>query len=118
MMELADDLHRGRQIHPATYHPRTLKNELERDGRRRRLPARNCLEFAIMLARGLELLHQGGYTHRDVRPSNIIFVRNVPKLADIDLLAGHDPRLTSYIPRYYAAPEGAHLSPGRHFQFR
>jgi serine/threonine protein kinase len=43
-----------------------------------------------------------------VRPSNIIFVNDVPKLADIDLLAGHDPGLTSYIPKDYAAPEGSH----------
>jgi len=117
IMELADDLELGRRIDPATYYPRTLKNELERTGQRRRLPARNCLDIAIMLARGLELLHQAGFTHRDVRPSNIIFVRDVPKLADIDLLAGHDPGLTSYIPRYYAAPEGSHSPQADIFSF-
>jgi serine/threonine protein kinase len=108
MMELADDMVSGQAIDSATYKPRTLKNELERSGPRTRLPARECTAIAIALARGLQVLHESGFTHRDLRPSNIIFVNNVPKLADIDLLAGHDPTLTSYIPRDYAAPEGSH----------
>ena len=108
MMELADDIEFGRRIDPNIYKPRTLKNELERNGERRRLPVAKCIAIAIMLARGLQILHEGGFTHRDVRPSNIIFVNDVPKLADIDLLAGHDPALASYIPKHYAAPEGAH----------
>src|SRR6185503_215769 len=107
MMELADDIESGRKIDPANYRPRTLKNELERRGHRRRLPVAECLEIAVLLARGLQILHESGFTHRDVRPSNIIFVNNVPKLADIDLLADNDQTLTSYIPRSYAAPEGA-----------
>ena len=53
---------------------------------------------------------KAGFTHRNVRPSNIIFVNDVPKLADIDLLAGNDAALASYIPRNYAAPEGSHSS--------
>jgi serine/threonine protein kinase len=117
MMELADDIESGRQIDPVAYKPKTLKNELERCGHRRRLPAKRCLEIATMLCRGLDLLHQGGFTHRDVRPSNIIFVNDIPKLADIDLLAGHDPALTSYIPRDYAAPEGSHSSRADIFSF-
>ena len=108
MMELADDVKFGRRIDPANYRPRTLKNELERQGNRQRLPAGVCIELAIALASGLRLLHEAGFTHRDVRPSNIIFVDDVPKLADIDLLAEHDAALASYIPKQYAAPEGGH----------
>lgn len=108
MMELADDLESGRRIDPHVYRPRTLKNEMERFAHRRRLPAMKCVDIAIGLARGLQILHEAGFTHRDVRPANIIFVNDVPKLADIDLLAGHDAALTSYIPREYAAPEGSH----------
>ena len=117
MMELADDIEAGRNINPAVYRPKTLKNELESGGQRQRLPARKCVEIAILLARGLQILHEGGFTHRDVRPSNIIFVNDVPKLADIDLLAGHDPALTSYIPKYYAAPEGSHSTQADMFSF-
>lgn len=109
MMELADDME-SRQVNPDVYKPRTLKNELERRGQRQRLPAMKCIDIAIGLARGLQVLHDGGFAHRDVRPSNIIFVNDIPKLADIDLLAGHDTALTSYIPKYYAAPEGSHAS--------
>ena len=108
MMELADDIESGCNINAQAYKPRTLKNELERSGRRRRLPAKQCIDTAIVLARGLQVLHQSGFTHRDVRPSNIIFVDGVPKLADIDLLAGNDAALPSYIPKDYAAPEGCH----------
>src|SRR5205823_903770 len=77
---------------------------------RQRLPARKCVEIAIMLLRGLQILHESGFTHRDVRPANIIFVNGLPKLADIDLLAGNDAAVTSYIPRSYAPPEGSHSS--------
>ena len=117
MMELADDMESGRRINPRVYRPRTLKNELERFGHRRRLPARKCIDIARGLARGLQILHEAGFTHRDVRPSNIIFVNDVPKLADFDLLAGHDAALTSYIPRTYAAPEGSHSSQADIFSF-
>jgi serine/threonine protein kinase len=110
MMELADDMESRRQFDPGVYKPRTLKNELERHGSRQRLSAVKCIDIAIGLARGLRLLHDGGFAHRDVRPSNIIFVNDLPKLADIDLLAGHDTVLTSYIPKHYAAPEGSHSS--------
>jgi serine/threonine protein kinase len=108
MMELADDIESGRNVDAHSYKPRTLKNELERSGLRLRLPAKQCIDIAIVLARGLQVLHQSGFTHRDVRPSNIIFVDGVPKLADIDLLAGNDSALPSYIPKDYAAPEGCH----------
>jgi serine/threonine protein kinase len=110
MMELADDIESGQKIDPRVYRPKTLKHQLERWGERRAMPARECVGTGVMLARGLQVLHAAGFAHRDVRPSNIIFVNNVPKLADIDLLAGNDAALTSYIPRNYAAPEDAHSS--------
>ena len=75
------------------------------------------MDIGIALARGLQILHESGFTHRDVRPSNIIFVNDVPKLADIDLLAGNDATLPSYIPRDYAAPEGSHSSRADIFSF-
>ena len=117
MMELADDIESKRQVNPSVYKPKTLKNEMARCGHRQRLGAAKCVAIAIGLARGLQILHEGGFTHRDVRPSNIIFVNDVPKLADIDLLAGHDVSLTSYIPKHYAAPEGSHSSQADIFSF-
>jgi len=117
MMELADDMELGRDFNPNLYKPKTLKNELERCGQRRRLPAKKCVDIALALARGLQILHESGFTHRDLRPSNIIFVNDIPKLADIDLLAGHDAALTSYIPKDYAAPEGSHSSQADIYSF-
>jgi eukaryotic-like serine/threonine-protein kinase len=117
MMELADDLETRRRIDPGVYRPKTLRNELERGGRRHRLPGMRCVDVAIMLARGLRVLHESGFTHRDVRPSNIIFVNELPKLADIDLLAGSDETLPSYIPQAYAAPEGSHSCRADIFSF-
>jgi len=61
MMELADDIDSGRRINPSIYRPRTLKNELEANGQRRRLPARRCADIAIKLVRGLQILHESGF---------------------------------------------------------
>jgi serine/threonine protein kinase len=117
MMELADDVETGRKIDPAAYAPKTLKTEIERGGKRQRLPTKRCVDIAVMLARGLQILHENGFIHRDVRPSNIIFVNDLPKLADIDLLTDDNAGLTSYIPRDYAAPEGSHSSRADIFSF-
>lgn len=108
LMELADDLTTGSSVTPENYRPHTLKNELTRDGARRRVPGRRCIEIVIQLCHGLQILHDSGFTHRDVRPSNIIFVNGVPKLADIDLLTEDTEDVVSYIPVKYAAPEGSH----------
>jgi serine/threonine protein kinase len=63
----------------------------------------------VDLAGALEFLHAQQLIHRDVKPSNIIFVRGVPKLADIGLVTaitagGSD---VSYVgTRGYIPPEG------------
>src|SRR5205085_8246530 len=41
----------------------------------------------LELTETLEFLHQQGLTHRDIKPQNIIFVSNRPKLADVGLTA-------------------------------
>ncbi|HEY9175371.1 MAG TPA: protein kinase [Verrucomicrobiae bacterium] len=87
VMELADDQQGGQQINPATYQPRTLRSEIHRRGR---LPFEECLPLALSLAAALERLHSQRLVHRDVKPSNIIFVNGVPKLADIGLVASLD----------------------------
>jgi serine/threonine protein kinase/Tfp pilus assembly protein PilF len=64
------------------YKPKTLRAELEKG----RLPAARVLEIAIALSEALAHLHANGLIHRDVKPSNIIFVNGRPKLADIGLV--------------------------------
>jgi len=72
-------------LDPATllqYSPRTLRSDLENG----RLPAARVLEIGRALAEALVHLHGQGLVHRDVKPSNIIFVAGQPKLADIGLV--------------------------------
>ena len=102
VMELADDDSNGDRIEPETYVPKTLSNELARRGR---LSVQQAAQLGLSLSEALAQLHRGGLVHRDVKPSNIIFVKGHAKLADIGLVAhaGENTRLGTegYIP-----PEG------------
>jgi serine/threonine protein kinase/Flp pilus assembly protein TadD len=86
-----------------TYVPHTLREDLKRFGR---LPAADCVEIGLALATALAHLHQHGLVHRDVKPSNVIFVNGVPKLADIGLVAGADDTMTFVGTEGYIPPEG------------
>lgn len=86
VMELADA---ADEDHPSgkedsLYQPKTLSSEIRHH---RRVPPEDCLRHFISLAGALEHLHRNGLIHRDVKPSNIIFVGGVAKLADIGLVA-------------------------------
>ena len=60
------------------YSPHTLRSELKRQGA---LPIDRVLEIAHALSSALAHLHAHKLVHRDVKPSNVIFVGGVPKLA-------------------------------------
>jgi tetratricopeptide (TPR) repeat protein len=68
----------------SSYLPRTLTSELQSRGR---LPAADAVRIGLTLTGALEHLHGHGLVHRDVKPSNVIFVEGVPKLADIGMVA-------------------------------
>ncbi|MBE2212346.1 MAG: hypothetical protein IAE82_00630, partial [Opitutaceae bacterium] len=104
VMELADDVEAGTEIDPEKYQPLTLKALHER---RPVLPAAEVIRIGSELARSLQGLHAAGLIHRDVKPSNIIFVAGVPKLADIGLVSSSDHTLTSLGTPGYSPPEGA-----------
>jgi len=87
----------------ASYIPRTLKQEL---GRRGCLPAEECIDVGLALTTALEHLHQNGLVHRDVKPSNIIFVNSKPKLADIGLVTDLDATVSFVGTEGYVPPEG------------
>jgi CHASE2 domain-containing sensor protein len=86
VMELGDALVPGWERDPATYKPRDLVS-VRAQAPNKRLPVRECIRIGIALSDALEFLHQQGLTHRDIKPQNIIFVKDQPKLADVGLTA-------------------------------
>lgn len=83
VMEAADDERRGRTFDPATYRPRTLRYEL---ATRTALSVKECIAIGVRLASALTFLQEHGLVHRDVKPSNVVFVDGRLKLADIGLV--------------------------------
>src|SRR5437660_7468864 len=82
-------------IDPASYVPKTLKYELHARGR---LPFEECVQIGLALTNALAQLHKNGLVHRDVKPSNIIFVNGVTKLADIGLMTSVDSTCAFDVP--------------------
>ncbi len=103
VMELADDQFSGQHIDPDRYAPKTLKSELFQRGQ---LPFEECVQLSLALTAALENLHNHGLVHRDIKPSNIIFVKGIPKLADIGLVTGVDATRSYVGTEGFAAPEG------------
>lgn len=104
VMDLGDDVERGSQILPADYEPRTLRSDMLRSGKRP-LAVGFCAEAGARLASALAHLHANGLAHRDVKPSNIIFVDGQACLADIGLVAARDQR-TFVGTEGFVPPEG------------
>ena len=103
VMELGDDEVSGQEIAPWIYSPRTLAKEIQLRGK---LPYKQCLRIGLTLSRALEELHAHGLVHRDVKPSNIIFVGGVPKLADLGLVAMADEARSYVGTEGFIPPEG------------
>lgn len=102
VMELADDLERGRDINAETYKPHTLGLQMKRD---RCVPADQCIKLGATIAEGLDYLHRNQLIHRDVKPSNLIFIDGICRLADIGLVALLGQR--SFVgTEGFVAPEG------------
>lgn len=88
----------------AEYAPSTLAALIQRDAP---LPPRQALDITAQILRGLQHLHAHGLVHRDVKPSNILFVGGSEKLADVGLVASLDHTLTQVGTPGYLPPEGA-----------
>lgn len=104
VMELGDDVHTERDINPVEYEARTLRGD-HHQGLSEQWPLDECLDVGLRLAEALQHLHENGLAHRDVKPSNIIFVNGKAKLADIGLVAARGQR-TFVGTEGFVPPEG------------
>jgi serine/threonine protein kinase len=107
VMELADDANAECGMRNAecadSYVPHSLKLDLRRRGC---LRVDECIQIGLVLTTALEHLHAHGLVHRDVKPSNIIFVNGLPKLADIGLVTDVEATRSFVGTEGFIPPEG------------
>ena len=99
-----------------TYRPKTLASVLQAEIV---LSLPDCLSLGLRLAGALEFLQSRHLAHRDVKPSNVLYVGGRPVLADVGLVAdlrdakslvgtpGYEP------PEHHGTPQGDVYSLGR-----
>ena len=104
VMELGDDVTTGQDINPIEYEPRTLRAD-NHQGPGTQWDTNVCIDVGLRLAEALDHLHERGLAHRDVKPSNVIFVNGRAKLADIGLVATRGQR-TFVGTEGFVPPEG------------
>jgi hypothetical protein len=102
LMDPADDVSGRPAANDPAYRPATLSLKLEQGP----LPAEECLRCARELAAGLAHLHAAGMVHRDVKPSNCLFVGRTLKLADFGLLVPAAAHLSRLGTVRYMPPDG------------
>ena len=104
VMELADDAYTGTHTDPESYVPRTLHSDIQQYGNRP-MPLDYVLEVGCQLSRALAGLHAQELAHRDIKPTNVIFINGKVKLADAGLVAQSNQR--SFVgTEGYIPPEG------------
>ncbi|MCB1225031.1 MAG: SUMF1/EgtB/PvdO family nonheme iron enzyme [Verrucomicrobiales bacterium] len=102
VMELADDLDKGRDLQPDSYKPHTLGAQMRRD---KRLRLAEVYALGTSVAEALDYLHRKKLIHRDVKPSNLVCIDGTWRLADIGLVALLGQR--SFVgTEGFVAPEG------------
>jgi len=102
VMDTADDVSGGPASPDADYCPATLEGKLKAGP----LDPDVCWRYAEELLAGLACLHQAGMVHRDVKPSNCLFVENVLKLADFGLVTKTDREISRVGTWKYMPPDG------------
>jgi serine/threonine protein kinase len=101
-MDAADDVTGSPASSAPGYKPATLQQRLQ-DGS---LSPERCLRYSQDLLSGLASLHHAGMVHRDVKPSNCLFLDGTLKLADFGLVAEADPQISRVGTELYMPPDG------------
>ena len=101
-MDPADDVRGAPASLDPGYRPATLASRLQAGP----LPPADCLRYAEQLLRGLAFLHKADLVHRDVKPSNCVFVHGTLKLADFGLVTEADGTLSLAGTPKYIPPDG------------
>jgi serine/threonine protein kinase len=102
VMDLADDVSGAPGSCEAGYRPATLESRLQKGP----LAPEESLHCARQLLAGLASLHAAGMVHRDVKPSNCLFVDGQLKLADFGLLTEASPQVSRLGTQTYMPPDG------------
>ncbi len=84
VMEIADHAAGAQPHHPTTYEPMTLATLIRQKDR---LPTGGVIDHASTLLDAIDHLHRAGLQHRDIKPTNCLFIGGLLKLADMGLAA-------------------------------
>ncbi len=127
VMEIADHTGGAQPHHTVDYEPLTLATLLRQKHRlpitqatpatpalasesaTAHLPNGCAIEYALSLLDAIEHLHKAGLHHRDVKPSNCLFIAGSLKLADMGLTTS-DNRERIGTPAYMPPPEGTDVA--------
>lgn len=103
VMELADDASGGPCSDAIHYQPDTLSHRMQGNPQ---MSVAECASLLSLIGSGLAHIHEKRLIHRDVKPSNIVYVNAMPKLSDPGLVAVSGGA-SSYVGTVgYVPPEG------------
>lgn len=102
VMDPGDDASGNPASDEADYRPATLESLLAAGP----LQPDVCWRYAEQLLAGLACLHEAGMVHRDVKPSNCLFIGGELKLADFGLVTKTDREISRLGTWKYMPPDG------------